>query len=551
MKTMKSRFQIQCVGLVAWALTPATLWAADRISFSQPVATVEAYDFVEVTARVDPPEVRNPFLEATLTGSFSKVDGTDRKSVEGFCDSADGSVFRIRFMPAAAGEYRYSVNYRQGTTESIQTGAFKASAGERKGPLRVDPNYPWHFIWEGTGDHYFFNGTTAFWLMGWRDERIIKNCIERLRHFKINRMRVLLSGAANILWGEPVMTGENFTLMLRPWPAVAPNSFDQPKIDFTRFNVAYWQKWERMLRYARDRDMIVSAILEISTHKAQPAAGSEDERRYIRYAVARLSAFSNITWDLGDDLDSFRDEKWTHETGTALTGWDPYKHLATSHPAQRGPQDRASDWFGFTSIQDWSRRQHALMLEERQIQLKTGRIIPQANEEYGYEDHYPHWAPKPDGDSAETLRRCAWEIAMAGAYGTAGESARRGVNIWPDTGGGWINGRGDDTMVMLKGYEHMVDFFTSFDWWKTEPHDELVNNGAYCLAKPGELYAVYLPKEGTVTIKLEAGNYEARWFSAFTGEEFPLPPVHGPTWTSPKTPGWLDWALLIKKARPQ
>jgi len=191
--------------------------------------------------------------------------------------------------------------------------------------------------------------------------------------------------------------------------------------------------------------------------------------------------------------------------------------------------------------------QHALMLEERQIQIKTGRIIPQANEEYGYEDHYPHWAPKPDGDSAETLRRTAWDIAMAGAYGTAGESARRGVNIWPDTGGGWINGRGDDTMVMLKGYEHMVDFFTSFDWWKTEPHDELVNNGAYCLAKPGEIYAVYLPKEGQVTINLELGTYQATWFSAFTGEKIPLPPAKGPGWTSPKTPGWLDWALLLIK----
>src|SRR6266496_5569675 len=116
----------------------------------------------------------------------------------------------------------------------------------------------------------------------------------------------VITGAANILWGEPVMTGENFTMMLRPWSAEAPNSFDNPKIDFTRFNIPYWQKWERMLRYARDRDVIISAILEISTHKAQPAAGSEDERRYIRYAVARLAAFSNITWDLGDDLDSFR-----------------------------------------------------------------------------------------------------------------------------------------------------------------------------------------------------------------------------------------------------
>jgi len=189
------------------------------------------------------------------------------------------------------------------------------------------------------------------------------------------------------------------------------------------------------------------------------------------------------------------------------------------------------------------------MLEEREIQMKTGRIIPQTNEEYGYEDHYPHWAPAPPGDSAETLRHMAWEIAMAGAYGTAGESSRRGTNIWPDTGGGWINGRGDDTMVMLKGYEHMVDFFMSFEWWKTEPHDQLVNNGAYCLAKPSEIYAVYLPKEGDVTVQLEPGTYEATWFSAFTGEKVPLPTVQGGAWKSPKTPGWLDWALLLQKRR--
>jgi len=25
----------------------------------------------------------------------------------------------------------------------------------------------------------------------------------------------------------------------------------------------------------------------------------------------------------------------------------------------------------------------------------------------------------------------------------------------------------------------MADFFASFDWWKTEPHDELVKGGAY------------------------------------------------------------------------
>ena len=133
------------------------------------------------------------------------------------------------------------------------------------------------------------------------------------------------------------------------------------------------------------------------------------------------------------------------------------------------------------------------MLAQRKEQERLGRIIPQTNEEYGYEDHYPLWAPGPGSESADTLRRTAWDIVMAGGYQTAGETARRGTNVWPDRGGGWMNGRGDDTMTMFEGYAHMVDFFTSFEWWETEPRDELVSNGNYCLAEPGGTYAVYLP----------------------------------------------------------
>lgn len=536
-----------------------------NVTFSQSATTVDAYDFVEITLNVASPDAGNPFTEVMVQGEFVRPSDSTRFSMDGFCDSTDGSLFRVRFMPGKPGDYTYSVTYRQGSFERSHQGSFRATDGHRRGPIRVDPQYPWHFIWEGTGEHYFFNGTTAFWLMGWRDEWVINSCIERLHRLKINRMRVLLAGSANTYWGEPVMLGDNFTYALRPWLAQSPESWDHPGIDFTRFNIPYWQKWERMLRFARERDMIVSVIQDISTHHAQPPAGSEDERRYLRYMVARLASFSNITYDLGDDMDSFRDEKWVHETGTLIESWDPYKHLATSHPVHREHQDRASDWFGFTSIQNWSRQQHALMLEEREIQKKTGRIIPQTNEEYGYEDHYPHWAPAPPGDSTETLRQVAWDIAMAGAYGTAGEGARRGTNIWPDSGGGWINGRGDDTMVMLNGYAHMVDFFISFEWWKTEPHDELVNHGAYCLAKPGEVYAVYLPVRplcgnrehygyeqdcGEVSLTLEPGTYNAKWFSATTGAIVPIPPVQGGTvWTIPQPPDWMDWALLLERAK--
>ena len=518
-----------------------------KVTFSVAPQQIDAFDYVEITATVDAPDVHNPFVDATLTGMFETVDGRQHWNIEGFCDSADGSIFRIRFMPMQARSYKYSLKFAQGGFEKTTTGMFQAVDAHRRGILRVDPQYPWHFIWAGTGEHFFFNGTTAYWLMGWRDDRTIQYSIERLHRLQVNRMRVTLAGReANSFFGEPVMTGPNWTVFIAAWPAQNADDPLHPGFDYARFNLPYWQKFERMLKFARDRDMNISLVLDMNDSKVHADAGSEDEHRYIRYAVARLAAFSNITWDLGDDLDYFRDEKWTHDTGMLIQDLDPYKHLETSHPAaSNAHQDRGSSWFGFTSYQQWSRDQHRRMLESRTLQEKAVRIIPQTNEEYGYEDSYPLWAA-PGSDSTDVLRRTAWDIVMAGAYQTAGETARRGTNIWPDTGGGWFNGRGDDTMTMFIGYGHMVDFMTRFEWWKTNPHDELVNNGNSCLADPGKIYAVYMPHGGDVTMQLQPNHYEAYWFSALTGEKIALPPVEGSSWTSPKAPDQNDWALLLK-----
>ena len=454
-----------------------------NVGFAQSASIVEAYDFVEVTASVSWPRAQNPFTDAKLSGWFESVDGSERWRVEGFCDSEDGNVFRIRFMPARTGTYQYFVEYSQNHVHHYSTGTFRVVDGHRRGPIRVDPQHRWHFIWEGTGEHYFFNGTTAYWLMGWKDDSVIQSAIERLHNLKITRIRVTIAGRSNVFYGEPVMNGPNWTLYITPWPAKNAEDIFHPGFDYRRFDIAYWQRLDRALRYARDRDMIISLVLDMNDGRVHPEAGSADEYRFIYYAIDRFGAFSNITWDLGDDLDSYRNWWWTHRTGALIKEWDPYHHLATSHPVNNIHEDRTSDWFDFTSFQEWSRTQHAFMLSERKEQEKLGRIIPQTNEEYGYED-YPMWSPAPPAESADTLRRTAWDIVMAGGYQTTGETAKRGTNVWPDTGGGWMNGRGDGSMTMLKGYGYMVDFFTGFDWWKTEPHDELVTEGDYCLAEP-------------------------------------------------------------------
>jgi hypothetical protein len=102
-------------------------------------------------------------------------------------------------------------------------------------------------------------------------------------------------------------------------------------------------------------------------------------------------------------------------------------------------------------------------------------------------------------------------------------------------------------MTMLNGYAHIVHFFKSFEWWKTEPHDELVNNGAFCLAERGRLYAVYLPHGGDISVKLDPGRYQARLFNPRSGQYSTAPTAEGTTWRSPLTPDGEDWVFLLTR----
>ena len=525
-----------------------------QIAFQQSAAKVQAYDFVEVRLKVSSPSAANPFTDVEVSGSFRRKGGKPI-AVDGFCDSADGRVFGIRFMPAKPGAYSYSVTYRQKGFQRTHKGTFRADDGKRRGLLRVDAKHPWHFLWEGTGEHYFWNGTTTYWLMGWDDENIRRN-IERLGRLKVNRLRVAINGRVKNgrAWYENVYPTDKFTFLLNPWVAKRPGSVGDPGFDVTRFNVPHWRKYDRLLRHARDRDVIVSVIFYVDIRRpgvdpfGKRRAGRADEQRYYRYAVARFAAFSNVTWDLCNEYRFGRTDNWANKMGALLKQWDPYDHLASTH----GFGDfrfRKSGWADFAMYQRWDEHGgHAFMLKNRALQAATGRIIPQINEEYGYEDHYPKgWGGSrvAPARSADTRRRLAWEMVMAGCYQTTGERADTGTGWGPDSGGGWLNGRGDKSMVMLNGYARIVDFFTALEWWKAEPHDELVTGGAMCLAEPGRQYVVYLRAGGSVTVKLARGTYRASWFNPRSGRRKPIGRAKGPKWTSPAAPDKKDWVVLL------
>ncbi|MGH7956025.1 MAG: DUF5060 domain-containing protein, partial [Opitutaceae bacterium] len=161
-------------------------------SFVQSARSVDRFDFVEITLTLDEPAAGTPFIDAAFSGEFLPA-GATALEVDGFCDRDDGRVFRLRFMPALAGKHTYALTFRNGARELKHTGEFTARTGKRPGPVRVDQEHPTHFVHDGTGGHFFYNSTTAYWLLGFQDDAVIRESIDRLARLEVNRIRVALS----------------------------------------------------------------------------------------------------------------------------------------------------------------------------------------------------------------------------------------------------------------------------------------------------------------------------------------------------------------------
>jgi len=348
-----------------------------------------------------------------------------------------------------------------------------------------------------------------------------------------------------------------------------------------RFNLEFFRKAERLLRLARELDIVVSVIfyLDGADKGVEPFGkqrmGGPGEQRYYRYVVARFGSFANIMWDVTNEWHLFRDEAWVNRMGALIKECDPYSHLASVHGHGQFPF-RTQRWADFAMFQSWDEHGgYQFMLNNGREQAATGRPMPQVNEEYGYEDHYPFpWGQARlwPARTADNRRRLAWEITLAGGYQTTGERANAGTGAGLDAGGGWINGRGNDQMTMLIGYGHLRRFFEGFAWWKLEPHPEflrlppdpkravpdkkaaatpplpVLRATPMCLAEPAERYVIYLPQGGAVTVNLVPGDYRARWFNPRSGRFLkPAIPASGLEWTSPPAADAEDWVLLLER----
>jgi len=114
-------------------------------------------------------------------------------------------------------------------------------------------------------------------------------------------------------------------------------------------------------------------------------------------------------------------------------------------------------------------------------------------------------------------------------------------------------GLGKKAQTHIRSMRMLTD---GMDLFNCAPHNELLSdrepNEAYCLAEPGKQYAVYFPDGGDVTvdISLLKGPAVIRWLKISTSEWKKREAVQGGRKATLHSPGKAHWAVLIGDTTP-
>lgn len=516
--------------------------AGSNISIETP-SSANRYGIAEFVIRLQGYKISNPFTEILVKGKFTS--GNSVLEAEGFCDSQDGSVFRLRFSPENAGAvYSYNITVSGPGIKKSFNGNFTCINSTDPGPVITDPEHPKHFIYKGSKKPFYHLGNTVYGLVDIAniDEQIIAT-IDYCYKMGFNKIRFLLTGYPRD-YDNRSSDDVDYGVPEDPWKA--PNYGSLPgrvnpipawegkphNYDFERFNIAHWQRVDDAVRRMKEKGIIATCIILIEKQNLPKEIGelTENEYRLYRYAVARLAAFSNVWWDLGNEHNEFRKPAWGNKMGNFVKEKDPYDRLASAH-AHADFYYNDSPWADFIitqqygdldSVYDWAMDYYDVPK-------------PYINEEYGYEGRTDK--PVGHGMNSNWVRKCHWAIAMAGGYATYGD--------WSDgTSYFYMGIPGPGKAASQLGY--LRSFFESIPFNRMIPSGKLTSN-AYCLSGPDDLYVLYLPEGGATDVDLSGSAkniLQARWFDPVTGN-WSKQDILKKGKNTVNAPSGQDWVCLI------
>jgi len=425
--------------------------------------------------------LNNPFTEVSLSAVF-KHNGHIVQQ-EGFYNG--NGEYLIRFMPDALGEWSYTTN---SNTDSLnaKTGKFECISAQKgnHGPVYVRNKFDFGYA---DGTPYYPIGTTCYaWV--WQGDEMVNRTLKTLQKTAFNKIRMCLFP-------------KQYDVYIQNEPFCYPFEGSKEKgWDFSKFNPEYFQYFEDKI--ARLADLGIEADV-IVFHPYDGGKWGFDNmprdanERYMRYLVARLSAYHNVWWSMANEWDMVQSksaEDWDR-LFRIIEKNDPYHHLRSIHNGMKW-YDVSKSYITHLSVQTTD----FFHIQEWRESYSKPVII----DECVYEGDIPNdWGNL----TPEEMTSRFWQVYCRGGYCTHGETYMQKQNILWWSKGGALYGKSPERIAFLQKImnERPVDsVYPLHNLWNKEM--QLIKDKEYYLIYYGNSQQksarLHLPKDVKFDLEL-------------------------------------------------
>ncbi|MGB0075612.1 MAG: DUF5060 domain-containing protein [Terracidiphilus sp.] len=387
-------------------------------SAAVPNEKVRRWDAIEVTHIG--PKAGNPFVDVTLSATFSLKNRS--LTVGGFYDG--NGAYKIRFMPDELGIWSWTTASNSPALDG-KSGAFECIPPEsgNHGPVSVRDGF--HFAY-ADGTPYVECGTTCYaWAFQTEGTQLLT--IDTLLASPFNKLRMCLF---------PKWYQHN-----RKEPPLYPFPRNGEINDFSSFNAAYFQHFDRLILALRQANIQADLILfhpyDRWGYQSMPA---EVDDRYLRYVNARFGAYRNVWWSLANEFDLMKSKTATDWDRYAriLADYDAFDHLRSIHYS-RYQYEYGRGWCTHAGVQD-SRMQLG-----SQWRADWGK--PVVFDECRYEGNI---ASRWGNISGDAMTRRFWQATAQGCYCGHGETYLDANDILWWSHGGVLHGTSPAKIAFLR-----------------------------------------------------------------------------------------------------
>lgn len=371
------------------------LWLLPACQSKKEEAKIQQWGVFELT--LDGPSEGNPYMDVMLEAVFYMDQ--DSMVVPGFYDGA--GIYRVRMSPDRTGEWTYKT-YSNAASLENKKGSFVCvpADGDNHGPLKIVNTY---YLQYSDGADYYGVGTTAY---QWTSvaQHIQDSTLKTLKSAPFNKIRMCFFpkhyryGNDTEPWSYPFMreAGRNY---------------------YTHPNYEYFSNFDLRVQELMDMGIQADVIL-FHPYDSWGYSGMGDEwnDRYIRYMIARLSAYRNVWWSLANEWDvpSIKESIDWEGIGMMIQQEDPHQRLRGIH-----------NWYGsedhfYDHTRPWITHVCTQTHEfHNAIKWRDQYQKPLLLDEMRYEgDVSSSWGNM----SSEEMTSYFWMGGLSGGYGTHGDT---------------------------------------------------------------------------------------------------------------------------------